>query len=180
MARKSAKSIIPDPGLDKEDLGTFLKWSVGCPSPDPDRRTYPSAGSLYPNHIFIAVKQVAEFDKGLYQYVPDHDAVTRVGEHFDIEAALVQPDVDFNFCVIVAADLNYAVAQYGERGYRFCLLEAGHMVQNMMLVASALDKAVAPIGGFKDDVINQSVFINEKNLKAIYLVPVGKRKDDNA
>jgi SagB-type dehydrogenase family enzyme len=70
--------------------------------------------------------------------------------------------------------LNYSTDHYGERGYRFCLLEAGHIVQNIMLVAEALDKAVTPIGGFKDDNINQNVLPSDKRLSALYLVPVGE------
>lgn len=174
-ARKSSKSIKQDQTLDKKEVGSFLKWSVGHLEIEGERRSYPSAGPLYPNHIFIAVNQVADLTSGLYKYLPDRHALTWVNEKIDFENAIVQPDIDFNFCVIVAADLDFATDQYGERGYRFCLLEAGHMVQNMMLVASALDKAIAPIGGFKDDVVNHNVLPETKSFSALYLVPVGKK-----
>ncbi|WP_164669797.1 nitroreductase family protein [Virgibacillus doumboii] len=58
--------------------------------------------------------------------------------------------------------MESAVEQYGERGYRFCLLEAGHIVQNVMLTAAACDEAVTPIGGFKDKYINRKVLPDEK------------------
>ncbi|HEU5140055.1 MAG TPA: SagB/ThcOx family dehydrogenase [Bacillales bacterium] len=174
IARRSSKSINQDQTLNKRDLGTFLKWSIGCLETEKDRRTYPSAGSLYPNRFFVEVKQVPSLGAGLYEYLPEHHALTQVSENVDIESALVQPDIDFNFCVVVAADFDYAIDQYGERGYRFCLLEAGHMVQNMMLVAAAMDKAIAPIGGFKDKIVNQDVLPDKKSLSALYLVPVGQ------
>ncbi|WP_175631836.1 SagB/ThcOx family dehydrogenase [Virgibacillus siamensis] len=175
MSRKTSKSIGVDSMLNKDDLGTFLKWSVGNLKADSEQRAYPSAGPIYPNHIFVTVKQIANLEKGLYTYIPKDHALLWVGGNIEIENALVQPDIDFNFCLIVSADLDYAAYQYGERGYRFCLLEAGHMVQNMMLVASALEKAIAPIGGFKDEYINQHVLKNGHS--ALYLVPVGRASD---
>lgn len=175
MSRKTSKSIGVDPILNKNDLGTFLKWSVGNLKNDNDQRAHPSAGSLYPNRILVAVKQIADLETGLYTYIPKDHALVWVGTNIEIENALVQPDIDFNFCLIVSADLDYATYHYGERGYRFCLLEAGHMVQNMMLVASALEKAIVPIGGFKDEYIDQHVL--GKSLSALCLVPVGKNFD---
>ena len=86
--------------------------------------------------------------------------MTWSSENIEIENAFVQPDIDFNFCVILSADLEYATDQ------------AGHMVQNMMLAAIALELGVAPIGGFKDDYINQQVL--KDDLSAFYLVPVGE------
>jgi SagB-type dehydrogenase family enzyme len=39
-------------------------------------------------------------------------------------------------------------AKYGERGLRFLLLEAGHLMQNLCLVSASLGLATVPLGGF--------------------------------
>ncbi len=40
--------------------------------------------------------------------------------------------------------------KYGQRGYRFALLEAGHLIQNAVLAATQLDLPALPLGGFYD------------------------------
>ena len=40
--------------------------------------------------------------------------------------------------------------KYGQRGYRFALLEAGHVAQNVVLAAAALGVAALPLGGYYD------------------------------
>ncbi|UOQ95001.1 nitroreductase family protein [Halobacillus shinanisalinarum] len=74
---------------------------------------------------------------------------------------------------MVATNLDVATDHYGERGYRFSLMEAGHMVQNMMLVAGCLGKVIAPIGGFDDHKVNGNILPDEDHLSALYIVPVG-------
>ncbi|GAK10483.1 SagB family peptide dehydrogenase [Geomicrobium sp. JCM 19039] len=174
LARKSKKAIEIHPEMDITHIGTLLKWAVGVHDDEQHRRAYPSAGALYPNEIYVAVKEAKNIESGLYQYLLKDHALAWVSRHHEIEDAFVQTDIDFNVCVIVAADLAESTRCYGERGYRFCLLEAGHIVQNIMLVASALHQSVAPIGGFKDDIINEKILPGNKNLTAFYLVPIGR------
>jgi nitroreductase len=38
-------------------------------------------------------------------------------------------------------------AKYSERGYRFLLLEAGHLMQNLCLLSASLGLATLPLGG---------------------------------
>ncbi|MBM7553040.1 SagB/ThcOx family dehydrogenase [Thalassobacillus pellis] len=170
IGRKSAKAIKKGE-LSKDELGTFLKWSVGIGSSN--RRTYPSAGGLYTNQVFIVANEVDGITEGVYSYLPDEHALQHEKGAVQIKDALVQSDIDCNFCLIIAANIGNAASHYGERSYRFCLLEAGHMVQNIMLVANALHHAVAPIGGFKDSVVNEQLLPKHKSLSAFYLVPVG-------
>ena len=65
--------------------------------------------------------------------------------------------------------------KYGERGYRFCLLEAGHIAQNLLLAASAEGLAALPIGGFIDDELNEMAGLDGVEAAVLYLVLVGGR-----
>ncbi len=38
--------------------------------------------------------------------------------------------------------------KYAERGLRFLLLEAGHLMQNLCLVSASLGLSTVPLGGF--------------------------------
>ncbi len=39
-------------------------------------------------------------------------------------------------------------AKYAERGLRFLLLEAGHLMQNLCLLSASLGVVTVPLGGF--------------------------------
>lgn len=175
--RRTTKEMRRDELFTIQELGNWLRWSVGRVDDQSDKRMYPSAGSLYLNQIYVAVKQVRGLENGLYRYHADGHQLEWINEQVEVEEAFVQADIGFNVCVIVAADLTGTYCQYGERGYRFSLLEAGHIVQNLLVVAGSLRQAVTPIGGFKDDVVNQSILPSEENLSTFYLVPLGKHSN---
>lgn len=52
--------------------------------------------------------------------------------------------------LVLTADLGAATAVHGARGYRYALLEAGHLAQNLLLLATAADLPACPVAGFAD------------------------------
>ncbi len=64
--------------------------------------------------------------------------------------------------------------KYGLRGYRFTLLEAGHLGQNLLLAAAALDLAALPVGGFYDRRVERLLGVDGVNESALYLFAVGR------
>lgn len=66
--------------------------------------------------------------------------------------------------------------KYKERGYRFVLLDAGHIGQNLYLMATALDLSVVSIGGFFDDDVNDLLRLDGVNESALYVIAVGQKK----
>ena len=65
--------------------------------------------------------------------------------------------------------------KYGLRGYRFALLECGHLAQNLLLAATALDLAAVPLGGFYDRRVDQLLGLDGVNESALYMVAAGVR-----
>src|SRR5207247_1132111 len=49
---------------------------------------------------------------------------------------------------VLVGDYGRVEAKYGARGPRFLLIEAGHLAQNLCLLASSLDLCALPLGGF--------------------------------
>ncbi len=64
-------------------------------------------------------------------------------------------------------------AKYGERGYRFALLESGHIAQNLLLLAGAAGLASLPAGGFFDDLLNLTLGIDGETEAATYAILAG-------
>ena len=63
--------------------------------------------------------------------------------------------------------------KYGLRGYRFALLEAGHVIQNVALAGVALDLAVLPLGGFYDAQVDALVGADGVEESVVYGAVLG-------
>jgi len=65
--------------------------------------------------------------------------------------------------------------KYGLRGYRFALVEAGHVVQNVVLAAAALGLPALPVGGYYDCRLDALVGANGLDEASVYAVVLGGR-----
>ena len=63
--------------------------------------------------------------------------------------------------------------KYGLRGYRFALLEAGHVAQNLLLAATALGLAAVPLGAFFDRRADVFLRLDGVNESTLYTIAVG-------
>jgi SagB-type dehydrogenase family enzyme len=89
-----------------------------------------------------------------------------------VGSAPVFDATDTPLWVFVVADLRALTAKYGQRGYRFAYLQAGHAAQNVLLVAEAMGFRARLIGGFYDDAL--AVFLGVDGITQIplYMIPV--------
>ena len=62
---------------------------------------------------------------------------------------------DFSTLIVLTGVWGRSSAKYGDFAYLLALLEAGHMSQNILLVATALNLQTRPMMGFDDDIIPQ-------------------------
>ena len=118
-------------------------------------RTVPSGGALYPLEIYVHARRVADLEPGLYHFDPEDRELDRlrVGDQSEALAPhLIQPELEAACAasLFLTAVFYRSTFKYGDRGYRFVLLEAGHLVQNACLAATAIDLAATPIGGYLD------------------------------
>lgn len=119
------------------------------------RRPYPSPGGLYPIETYVVATSVDGLESGVYYYVPE-DHILRVVDRWDdnrrasslfFDNGKVE-DADAALCMTCA--IARATAKYGTRGFRFALIEAGHVGQNVQLAATAAGIAALPYGGYND------------------------------
>jgi SagB-type dehydrogenase family enzyme len=76
--------------------------------------------------------------------------------------------------VLVAAIFGRTRFKYGLRGYRFALLEAGHVAQNVLLAATALGLAAVPLGAFYDRRTDTFLALDGVNESTLYAIAVGR------
>jgi len=143
------------------------------------RRASPSGGGLYPIEVYVVALRVRGLDQGLYHYQPrDHslECIRRGDLQPLAERAILYPDIVARAGVVVllGALFHRHRFKYGERGYRFTLLDAGHLAQNVYLLSAALNVGCVAIGGYLDDEINELVGMNGVDEAVVYLLAVGR------
>ena len=95
----------------------------------------------------------------------------------DLRAALVDPSlIDGAAALVVLTAMFWRSRfKYGLRAYRFALLEAGHVVQNAILAATALGLPALPIGGFYDRRLDALVGADGLDEASVYALLLGGR-----
>ncbi len=144
-------------------------------------RTAPSSGALYPIEVYPVVHHVEGLPPGLYHYgVKEHTlAELRVG---DLRETVVRQGLMQQFLGEASVVLFLTVIfqrmrfKYQDRTYRYGLIEAGHLGQNIYLAATSLGLGACAVGAFMDDEINALLGVDGKTEAAIYMLAVGKVK----
>lgn len=169
--------------ISKSELYYLLFYSSGLislgKSLDESRRFYPSAGARYPLEVYPIVLNCEGIKRGLYHYNIKENLLelllkedlskwiikTTGGEKWITNAAVV---------FIITGVLDRTRIKYGDRGYRFILIEVGHLSQNMLLLATELGLGSCPMGGYIDSEVNKLLDIDLQKEVALCLIAVGK------
>jgi SagB-type dehydrogenase family enzyme len=143
-------------------------------------RTAPSGGGLYPIETFCLAFQVEGVPPGAYFYnAQKHRLELVAGGDFRsrlVGATNLKTEIEqAGFCIALSAVLPRSSFKYGQRAYRFALLDAGHIAQNVLLAAEGLGLGGLPIGGFFDDELNGILNLDGCQEFVVYLVLVGAR-----
>jgi SagB-type dehydrogenase family enzyme len=141
-------------------------------------RAAPSGGALYPVEIYPVILRTEQLASGVYHYAVDRHGLelVRGGRFGDVLSQATSDPLLFSHAAVVfvlTGVFGRAHFKYGERGYRFTLLEAGHICQNVLLMATALGLGAVAVGGFIDDEVNDLVDIDGVDEAAVYLIAVG-------
>jgi SagB-type dehydrogenase family enzyme len=78
--------------------------------------------------------------------------------------------------ILVAAIFGRTRFKYGLRGYRFALLEAGHLAQNVLLAATALGLSAVPLGAFYDRRTDDFLGLDGVNESTLYTIALGRER----
>lgn len=182
-ARVTPRECLPQP-LSLLELRTLLHLAYGETRDNHDNpyaprpfRTVPSGGALYPLELyFYHGGQVQDLDAGIYHYSPALNALhfVKPGNHArEIAAGLVEFQSHLadtlSVVIFITAMFQRSVFKYRNKGYRFTLFEAGHVAQNINLVATGLGLGVINIGGFYDRKIDALLGIDGINHGILYM-----------
>jgi SagB-type dehydrogenase family enzyme len=156
----------------RETVDEFrIKWGFRCA---------PSGGALYPIDTYCFVFKVVSLEPGLYACdckAHELQLLKRCDfEHSLSEATYAAESLQTaSFCILMVANFSRSKFKYDERAYRFVLLEAGHIVQNMLLSVACSGHNAFPIGGYLDDALNGLVGVDGCDQAVVYGLIAGCR-----
>lgn len=127
---------------------------------------------------FVAVSGVTGLDTGCYYYAPQAQELRQIRfKNFrqELHYLCLGQDLGRDAAAVVfhTADLNVAVAEYGDRAYRYLHLDAGHLGQRLNLAAIRLGLGVSGIGGFFDNQVNEVLGIPADEA-VLYITTLGR------
>ncbi len=125
----------------------FLYYIAGLtakktyPSGEYYLRINPSAGALYPNELYFQARGVDHVEDGIYHYEASSQSITllqQINENEGIEPYIGYKTAMKGYLFLVSAIYYRSSWKYKNRAFRYCLLDAGHLLGS--LEASALLK----------------------------------------
>jgi SagB-type dehydrogenase family enzyme len=175
-------NIMP---LGLAELATLLKFTYGklakiyLVESEFVERPIPSGGGLYPLEVYLIVRRVERLEPGVYHYAVLAHALEQI-KALDMPGTFIsnlfmgQPYlVNASAIVLFTAVLDRLLWKYGDRGYRYIWLEAGHAAQNLNLAAALLGLASLNLGGFFDHDMARVLDLNIEVEIPLYGVALG-------
>lgn len=170
--------------LSLEHIGALLGWGGGIISRKVSRdgtlrayhRAQPSGGARYPVEMYLLNLADGSLPRGVYHYrVRDHALEIVFGaDVLDETAGLFVYDwIERSSAVLVITGIfDRTQDKYGERGLRYLYLEAGHIGQNLSLVAAARGLHMTMLGGTNDRALETLLDIDGLTESVIYSAAV--------
>lgn len=124
-------------------------------------RPTPSPGGLFASEIYFLALNT-DLPPGLYHYRPDTNVLEQVklGDFGDFvrQYCGVEPYINsvatLGGVVMVTSLIERLYIKYGERSYKFMLIETGLLAGQLSNMAEALDIGSCMLGGYLDDEVN--------------------------
>lgn len=175
--RASVISNHPGAPLSLGEYGTLFGLSLRAHA-DTHKRRYPSGGALYPIEGYMICDAIDGTEPGIFHYNPTRHVLERLWElpeSVPIKNLVPQPeDHAFSSLLVFTSVWQRSSAKYGDLTYSHALLEAGHMSENVLLVATALGIRARPMAGFRDDYISKLLDLNDELEQPVHTITLTK------
>lgn len=176
LSRRSARKFETEM-LSCKTLSRILFFSHGITGQN-SRGPTPSSGDLQSLELYLAIFQASWIDSGLYHYDRQGHHLSQIakGANYNDWKQLIPSMVHFeggSLLWILVGDGARITKKYGERGYRFLLLEAGHLMQNLCLLSTQENLVTLPLGGFFEEAVAKELYLPTSDV-VLYVGVCGK------
>ncbi len=179
LQSRRSQRLYSGGSITKEDLSLLLWASQGVTAQAGPYylRTAPSAGALYPIETYLAALGVEEVEPGLLHFdvrgfqlellfkgrLAEEITIASLGQRFLSKASVI---------FIWTAVVRRTMSKYGNRGVRYIFMDAGHLCQNLLLAAQALELAACPVAAFFDQDMNHILGVDGTEETVVYMAAV--------
>jgi thiazole/oxazole-forming peptide maturase SagD family component len=151
--RKTCRSFLDRP-ITKKDFSGLLQSMYSLDGV----KSVASAGGLYQLRIYACLlKKIGNLKKGIYRYSPHLNSIVLLNNDNIVSTQKISMLIDSatmainsSALICVVSDSKKTTYKYSNRGYRYLLLEAGHIAQNAYLYAAETNLGIVEYGGYND------------------------------
>ena len=182
-ARESVRRYAETP-LSRAEL-SYLLWCTqgvrGVQGRYATFRNVPSAGARHALETYLLINRVEGLPPGLYRYLALEHKLVAVDLQPGVAQAVAGACLGQAMVARCAATFIWAAVaermtwRYGQRGYRYMHLDAGHVCQNLYLAAGSVGGGACAIAAFSDEDMNRLLGLDGEEQFVIYLATMGKR-----
>jgi SagB-type dehydrogenase family enzyme len=145
---------------------------------DRARGPVPSAGGLQSLELYLVTFEESWLPSGIYHFDRAGNYLSQISsvasrQEWTTRVPSLAPVEGGAMLFVFVGDYGRMEAKYGARGLRFLLIEAGHLAQNLCLLASSLGLCALPLGGFFEREIARHLVLPTSD-EVLYLLLCGK------
>ena len=157
--------------LNENDNYNFLYLLAGIsakkiyPNAEYYLRVNPSAGALYPNEIYFQARNVDGFEDGIYHLEVASSSAVLLKKFENNEGIENLLDLDYSvdgFMFFISSLYFRSSWKYKNRAFRYCLLDAGHIIGSIEASAYVFDKDFEILYDFSKEKLNEFFCFDEK------------------
>ncbi|WP_338753041.1 SagB family peptide dehydrogenase [Bacillus sp. FJAT-52991] len=129
--------------------------------------------------LSVCLNNVEGIPDGAYHYDSADHALRQVdiGDHrLHLQSGMSIGNVNLfqvPLCFHVTGDKDHLISELGYRGYRIQQMEAGMLVQRLLLVASALEMGGHPLLGFDAELCDEIYKMDQQGNTSLIEIPIG-------
>jgi len=179
VKRKSQRNVRLKSRLNLTNLSTILQYSLGLNpkylnSKSKDHsRFYPSAGARYPIEGYVLMQNNDVLDASVYHYYVREHSLEKMFplQKNDVKKAFIDEFITMYPCLLILSGfMPRTTIKYKDRGFNYALIEAGHIGQNVYLLATELGVQCCAIGGFIENEICSLLDIKSEEEYPLYVL----------
>lgn len=161
-----------------EQLAALVKETMTA---YPYRNDLDETVCAHPSRVFLygCFHRVEGITDGSYYYDSTEQRLKRIkqGDHrYRLQSGMASGNINLfqvPLCFHIAGSLDYDKKELGYRGYRIQQMEAGMLLQRLLLAAAALGMGSHPLLGFDVKVCDTLYSLTEQGKTSLIQIPIG-------
>jgi SagB-type dehydrogenase family enzyme len=185
MARRRSDRVMLDAPITLEQLADCLLFSMAITAiiEDPEvmdlpLKMTPSGGARNPFEAYVCVRNITGLAPGIYHYSAFERTlgVVRAEAPPPLGSLLGSQDWASNAAAVIflVANFDRPMWKYHHpAAYRVTMIEAGHIAQNISLVATALGLVANPTAALSQDLAEKTLGVGGVTQSVVYALVLG-------